>query len=393
MIRHDLARDHDEEDRPRTTVLFAHPSAELYGSDRVLLESVSALMDAGHRVVVALPVAGPLGGYLKSRGAQVEDCASPVLRKSALRPRGFVRLLREVARGFREGNALIRRERPVSIYVNTVTIPLWILLARIHRIPVLVHVHEGEGSASTTVKRVLSLPLLFSDRVIANSNFSVGVLSAAFRRLSTTTVVYNGVPGPHSPIHARPILDSALAITYVGRLSPRKGVDIAVAALAILRERGIDANLNLVGAVFPGYEWYERQLHEQVDACAIGGNVTFTGFHPSVWDDIAAGDVVVVPSRSDEPFGNTAVEAILSGRPVVASATSGLIEATAGYHAARTVAPGSAEDLARALLEIRDTWAEVNETAWIDMETARSRHAPVVYRRQIVEIVESMLKR
>ena len=41
-------------------VLLAHPSAELYGSDRVFLESVSALVLAGKSVVVSLPVTGPL---------------------------------------------------------------------------------------------------------------------------------------------------------------------------------------------------------------------------------------------------------------------------------------------------------------------------------------------
>lgn len=35
-------------------VLVAHPSAELYGSDRVLLESVLALRSAGWQVHVAL---------------------------------------------------------------------------------------------------------------------------------------------------------------------------------------------------------------------------------------------------------------------------------------------------------------------------------------------------
>lgn len=42
------------------TVLIAHPSADLYGSDRVMLETVDALVAAGRRVVVTLPADGPL---------------------------------------------------------------------------------------------------------------------------------------------------------------------------------------------------------------------------------------------------------------------------------------------------------------------------------------------
>ncbi len=37
------------------TVLFAHPMAELYGSDRVLLESVIGVVQSGGRAVVVLP--------------------------------------------------------------------------------------------------------------------------------------------------------------------------------------------------------------------------------------------------------------------------------------------------------------------------------------------------
>ena len=74
------------------TVLLTHPTADLYGSDRVFMESVSALVAVHPRVVVALPVRGPLVAELTRRGAQVEICETPVLRKSMLSLRGFGRL-------------------------------------------------------------------------------------------------------------------------------------------------------------------------------------------------------------------------------------------------------------------------------------------------------------
>jgi len=284
---------------------------------------------------------------------------------------------------------LLAKARPSVVYVNTLTIPLWIFLARLRRIPVLVHVHEGESTASSLARRVLAFPLLFADRVIANSRFSVDVLSSAFPRLSGTTVVYNGVPGPPSPgpKEARESIDPLLRIVYLGRLSPRKGVDVAVAALGVLTQRGIPATLDLVGAVYTGYEWYEKQLREQVRSSGLDGLVHFSGFVPSVWNAVAEADVVVVPSRLDEPFGNTAVEAVLAGRPVIASATSGLIEATAGYASPQTVAPGDAEALADALAGVRDAWDEYREQAWQDIGLATSRHGAGVYRKRITALV------
>jgi len=59
-------------DRP--TVLFAHPSPDLYGSDRMLLESVTAVVERGWEAVVALPADGPLAGLLRDRGARVVRC-------------------------------------------------------------------------------------------------------------------------------------------------------------------------------------------------------------------------------------------------------------------------------------------------------------------------------
>ena len=53
------------------TVLVAHPGAELYGSDRVLLESVSALVVDGWRVVVTVPGSGPLLAAIFERGGEV----------------------------------------------------------------------------------------------------------------------------------------------------------------------------------------------------------------------------------------------------------------------------------------------------------------------------------
>jgi glycosyltransferase involved in cell wall biosynthesis len=370
---------------------MAHPGAELYGSDRVFLESVSGLVDDGWRVVVTVPVDGPLVTALEERGAEVVQCASPIIRKSALRPRGMLRFIGASARGFVAGSRLMARVRPDAVYVNTMTIPLWQVLARLRRIPVLSHVHEGEASASRLVRSVLALPLFLSTAIVANSRFSAEVITDSFPSLGTRMqVVYNGVQGPPQPVASRPRLDTDLRVTYIGRLSPRKGVDVAIDALALLAERGVGTRLDVVGAVFPGYEWYESELRQQVTDKQLAGQVRFHGFQSSVWELVNAGDVVVVPSIADEPFGDTAVEAVLSGRRVIASATSGLLEATAGYATARTVAPGDAGALADALEETIEGWGLSDDAMRTDVEMANARHGPDIYMRRIAQIVASI---
>jgi hypothetical protein len=53
------------------TVLIANPSADVYGSDLQMLESVAGLRESGWRVVVVLPDRGPLVSRLLELGADV----------------------------------------------------------------------------------------------------------------------------------------------------------------------------------------------------------------------------------------------------------------------------------------------------------------------------------
>ncbi|MCL3861291.1 glycosyltransferase [Actinotalea sp. K2] len=374
------------------TILLAHPSADLYGSDRVALESVSALVEAGWRVIVTLPAHGPLSALVRERGAHVAICPTLVLRKALLRPRGVVTLLRDTLAGLRHGWRLLVHLRPAAMYVNTVTIPLWVLLARLRRVPTLCHVHEAEGSAPAWARTVLGLPLLAADVVIANSRFSIGVIARSFPRLGRRIeLVHNGVPGPADRSMGREVLEPPVRIVYIGRLSPRKGVDVAVDALRCLDERGVTAHLDLVGAVFPGYEWYQAELEAQVARLDLRDRVTFHGFRNEVWDLVRSSDLVVVPSRIDEPFGNTAVEAVLCARPVVASETSGLLEATAGYRSAHTVLPGSAEALADGIVRVVSEWDRSRNDAWADAATAVARHSPQTFRARVVDVVSRMV--
>jgi glycosyltransferase involved in cell wall biosynthesis len=376
------------------TVLIAHPGAELYGSDRVMLETLAGLVERDWRVVLAVPNAGPLLAEARRLGAETVVLPVPVIRKSVLKPRNLPRFLGGSIAAAAHIDSLLKRLRPDVVYVSTLTIPLWIARSRARRIPVLAHVHESERSAPTVLREAIAWPLLLADRVLVNSEFSRTSLTEVVPSLEKRSrVVYNGVPAPAAVRLPRAELDGGLRVAYVGRLSPRKGVDVAIDAIAELEARGVPARLDLVGAVFPGYEWYERDLRDKVEAKRLQSRVSFRGFQPSVWDYLSKGDVVLVPSVADEPFGNTAVEGILSGRPVIASATSGLLEATDGYHTAVTVEPGDVASLADALERTIADWDTAAALLEEDVEHAQRKHSPESYRQRIAEIVGGVARR
>lgn len=378
---------------PRKTVLVAHPSPDLYGSDRQLLETVGALVDAGHRVNVALPDHGPLVPELEALGARTATVPFTVLRKSLLRPRGLAGLALHSGGEIARLRGLIRADGADLVLVNTVTLPWWGPAARAAGVPVLAHVHEAEDTQNLLVRAGLNSPLLAATRVVVNSGAARDALVRAQPLLARRSrVVHNGVPAPSvppSPLRERSP-HASFRIGMVARLSPRKGVDVALEALAHLRSDGLNASLEVCGSVFPGYEWYEDELRERASRPELAGHVDLLGYVHPTWPVLDRADAVVVPSRA-EPFGNTAVEAMHAARPLVASRVQGLAEVVTDGVTGLLVEPDSPRVLADALLSLAADPARAHVLAATARREAAERFGVERYRRTMVEIVEELL--
>lgn len=379
-------------DDTRAPYLLVHAGWELFGSDRMLLESAIGLKEAGERVVVALPENGPLVSALHRAGAEVLLPPTFALRKSALRPRNWLRTARDAIRGTVAAVTIVRRLRPRAIYVSTIVLPVWPLIGRLLRVPTVTHVHEAEGGAPRLVNILLYAPHLASHRLIVNSAFTLRTVGESIPVLAgRATVIPNGVASPDETPAPRAQLDG-LRVVYVGRMSHRKGPDVAVEAVGLLNARGIDADLHLIGAVFAGNEAFEEKLTQRIDELSLTDRVTHHGFRSDIWPVLSAADVVVVPSRQDESFGNTAVEGILAARPVVASDIAGLREAVGEYDSAVFVAPGDPEELAAALARIISDWPSFVASAQTDRSDALARFAPAAYRGAVAALMQGLAR-
>ena len=372
-------------------VLVAHPVADLYGSDRMLLESIRGLYEAGARVVLTIPAPGPLVARARACGAEIRYCPTPVLRRALLSPRAAVQACRQLPGQVTAMLRLLRELRPQAVYISTLTVPLWTVFARLAGSRVVAHVHEAEESAPLPLRAALALPLAAAHEVLVNSRFSREVLHRSLPALPGATasaqVVLNAVPGPPIVAAPRSMLDGALRLLYVGRLSHRKGVDVAVRAVALLRKGGVETELDVVGAVFGGDESYERGLRRLIRTLGVGDAVRLHGFQPEIWPFLAVADVCLVPSRREESFGNVAVESVLAARPAVASDTSGLREAAGVYSSVRLVPPGDAAAVADAVGHIAADWVHCRKLAVENAARAARRHLPARYRRRIAAVL------
>lgn len=372
--------------RPR--ILVAHPGSQLYGSDRVALDSIRAMVERGWEVTLTTPTSGPLTRKARELGARTVSIDVPVLRKSVLNPLGLLQLLWQTIRSLVPAVRLARRSGADGIYISTVTVPFWSIIGRVAGRPMVCHLHEAEAGAPGIVRKLIARPVLLSRLVISNSDFSLRTLMADLgSRRPRSRVILNPIPVEGSTTEPRAELRPPVQILFVGRLSPRKGPQVAVAAVEELTSRGLDVSLSLLGDTFTGYEWFERQLHEMVELAGLQENVRFLGFRDDVWPYLAATDIVVIPSTVPEPFGNTAVEAVVARRPVVASAIGGLVQAVGDYPSARLVEPDSPTDLADALAGIIADWDQFRGDAGPAADVARERHSFDRYAEKLTEVL------
>jgi len=112
-------------------------------------------------------------------------------------------------------------------------------------------------------------------------------------------------------------------LLFVGRLERLKGVETAIRALALLRDRAHDdLRLIVLGEdVRDGDESEKERLKAVASALGVRDRVDFLGSvaHHELPYFYAAADVCVMPSYS-ESFGLVALEAQACGRPVVGEA-------------------------------------------------------------------------
>jgi glycosyltransferase involved in cell wall biosynthesis len=148
---------------------------------------------------------------------------------------------------------------------------------------------------------------------------------------------------------ARVGLGAEQVVLFLGKLTPRKRVDVLLRAFAALGR----PNTHLVVAGNDmGHGRTLRDLAREID---LGSRVRFTGLLKGRerLEALADADVVAYPSQH-EVFGLVPVEALLCGTPVIVADDSGCGEVIDRTGAGRVVKPGDEGALAQAIRELLD---------------------------------------
>jgi glycosyltransferase involved in cell wall biosynthesis len=295
-----------------------------------VFQATRELVGRGHRVNLIYAQGGDLLPGFRQMCDSVHhvrytDYSFPESRGRALME--HVRLLPAVA--------LAAKCRPDVYYMNRTFAAEWALqAAKLSPAPVVCH---WRGTQTPGPRYVASLSAKVS-RFVANSAFTRDVWLAAGIDPDKADVVHAGLDPADYPEGGAAereaarrqlgIPEGVFVAVFVGRLDSEKGVEVLLEAWRQLAVAPDEAQLLLVGS--PVLHADGRAYLDQLKALAPAGTVRFLGARADVVTPLHAADVAVVPSTWDEPFGRTVIEALATGRPVVASRVGGIPEMLSG---------------------------------------------------------------
>lgn len=175
-------------------------------------------------------------------------------------------------------------------------------------------------------------------------------------------------------------------IVFLGRLVSDKGCDLALRALALLRQDGLRPTFTVIG---DGPEMPAlKQLAAELD---LADQVQFVGtVRAGRGSIVARHKVMVIPSTWDEPFGVVALEGIAAGCAVVAARSGGLPEAVGPC--GLLFPKGDASALASALKQVL-----TSDSLRHDLTAGRKQHLeqfqPDTVAKRYLELFQSVLER
>lgn len=337
--------------------------ADWGGASRVLYTALRALDRSRIEPLVMLSGEGPVKAELEARGIRCFAWGMPTEPANRLR---YVAAVSRAARFF-------RRERPALLHVNLrFWRPAEVLAARLLRIPALLHLHVVNPSADSSFGWYAAA--LCVSRFVARASRPASL---------PKEVVYN----PVDPVRFARGVDrrtewgiprDAVAVAFVGQIRDIKGVADFLALASLLKDDGI--RFLIAGECRDPLRYPGSYTVEDLHSMAGGDcRIRYLGYVRSVEDVYRSADIVVVPSRHDEPLGLINLEAAIAGRPVVAYRVGGIPEVVEDGVTGHLVEMGDVRTLAEkvgALVRDPETRKRLGEAARRKVATEFTR-APV----------------
>ncbi len=244
-------------------------------------------------------------------------------------------------------------------------------------IPWVYHVHSPTARDST--RGVVNRVNLVIERYSIKSCHHLITVSKSLRRemlrwgveRDRLSVVPNGVPAIEPIDAAARVRDTHWHLGMIALMRPRKGVEVALAAMQELKRRELPVTLNLIG----GFETeaYQAQIMHLIRELKLEDSVRWTGFTNDVPAAIRKLDALLLPSLFGEGMPMVVLEALAAGVPVVATQVEGTPEVIRDGVEGFLAEPQNAESLTEKILDMtrcRKEWQALSYNALIRHRSA-----------------------
>lgn len=371
-------------------LLVLDQTAQLGGAELSLFAEVTNLP---HQSSVLLFEDGPLREMLDSAGVKVQVVDASRGALSVRREAGILSVLSAFPAVTRLVRAVAAHAKSHDvIYANSQkAFVVGVFASALSGTPLVWRLRDVLSAShfSATLRRVaVTLANWKARRVIANSAATGEAFAAIGGNPARVSVAYPGIDeAPFTGIPPECIVavraeigaGDAPLVGVFGRLSLWKGQAVFVDAIA----RTPGAVGVIVGAPLFGEEAYAAELEEKVRASGIADRIRFLGFRKDIPTLMAAMDIVVHSSIAPEPFGRVVVEAMLAGKPVVASAAGGVLEILEDGRTGWLYEPGNPDALAATLRGVLEDKARAAVIAEAGFHHARETFTVAATVRQI----------
>lgn len=158
-------------------------------------------------------------------------------------------------------------------------------------------------------------------------------------------IVMNGVPVME--FKDRPAIIKKVAIGTVALFRERKGIEVLIEALSLLKADGLEVSLTAVGEFETS--GYREKIMKMTEKLQVKDVITWVGFKKNVNEELEKFDLMVLPSLFGEGLPMVLLEAMAAGVPVISTEVEGVPEAIQNGIDGLIVPPGNAMRLKEAI--------------------------------------------
>jgi len=347
-------------------ILIIHQSAELYGSDKTMLQLAGGLISRGCTVVVLLPNDGPLKVSLQQLGVICVVGEVVKLNRGMMNFRGIMVMPFKLLKSISTIRRLVVRHEIDILHSNTLAVIGGCLYRSIFKIKHVWHVHEILADLKVINHLYGFLLRSYADEVICNSNATKRYLIDISLSNERSKVIYNGIDldvSESSKINSKRMVgfqEADLVVGLVGRINDWKGHDLMMDAFESLDSRK-RLKLLFVGSPPIGKDFYLDKLRRRIEISKVSECIRLIGFQDDMARIWKAIDICVIPSIKPEPFGMVAIEAMAHSIPVIAADHGGVSEIVIDNYTGYKFTPNSASSLACAIERLSDSVETISD--------------------------------